>query len=40
MKTCQTCGKILKDSSEEFTVNGILQCEGCAYGKKADEKIS
>lgn len=33
MKTCQTCGKVLKDSMEEFRVNGILQCESCAYSK-------
>lgn len=31
MKTCETCGKILMDSTEEFRVNGILQCESCAY---------
>ncbi|MGN1348666.1 MAG: hypothetical protein ACI4VI_06955 [Acutalibacteraceae bacterium] len=31
MKTCETCGKKLFDPSEEFTVNGILQCESCAY---------
>ncbi len=37
MKTCQTCGKILKDSMEEFTVNGILQCENCAYPNNSTE---
>lgn len=31
MKFCATCGKILNDSSEEYTINGILQCENCAY---------
>lgn len=30
MKFCATCGKIL-NSSEEFSINGILQCESCAY---------
>lgn len=33
MKTCQTCGKILRSSMEEFRVNGIVQCESCAYSK-------
>ena len=40
MKTCQTCGKILKDSMEEFTVNGILQCEDCAYPNRSRENDS
>ena len=43
MKTCQTCGKILKDSMEEFRVNGILQCEDCAYPnnkKTVDSDVS
>lgn len=31
MKTCETCGKVLNSSMEEFRVNGILQCESCAY---------
>ena len=31
MKTCETCGKVLNDSTEEYTVNGIMQCRDCAY---------
>lgn len=31
MKTCETCGKVLDNSMQEFRINGILQCESCAY---------
>lgn len=31
MKACQTCGRILNDSTEVYTVNGIVQCRKCAY---------
>lgn len=30
-KICETCGKVLDNSMQEFRVNGILQCESCAY---------
>lgn len=33
MKICQTCGKSLK-AGEVFTLNGIVQCEECAYSKQ------
>ena len=37
MGYCATCGKELKHS-EEFTVNGIVQCEECAYSNIISEK--
>lgn len=30
MKTCETCGKVLNDSLEEYLFNGITQCKSCA----------
>ena len=34
MSYCQTCGKELRDSTEEILINGLVQCEKCAYGEK------
>ena len=39
MKVCETCGKVLKDSTEEYTINKIMQCYECAYGKETKNTV-
>jgi len=42
MKRCQTCNKPLYNETDEYTYNGMLQCEECAkkirnYDSKTDD---